>query len=121
MVRVCLQPSSESTASQVTVAGPQSSVAVTPVSQPGMIVGLQPRSRSAGQLTNVGGFKSSTHVNFCTQVASFSQPSFAVYVIVRVWTQPTASSTNANVTVAGPQSSVAVTPGSPVGIVVGGG
>src|SRR5262249_24798157 len=105
-----------STNVQVTFTGPQLSVAVTPGSHVGIDLGLQPMSWSAEQLSKTGGVVSSVHVIFCEQVAGLPQPSFAVYVSVRVWTQPSTTSFRSQVTVAGPQLSVAAMAGSQPGI-----
>ena len=54
------------------------SLAVTPESHSGMLAGLQPRLRSDGQLSNVGGVVSTVQVMRWTQVAELPQPSVAV-------------------------------------------
>ena len=64
---------------QVTVAGPQLSVAATLASQPGIVPGLAPRSVFPfTQFVNVGGVVSVVHVNVRVQVAVLLQASRAV-------------------------------------------
>src|SRR5262245_41031706 len=61
--RTCVQPVTWSgLATQVTVACPQLSLAVTFGSQPGMTAGLQSRVSSCGQLSNVGGVVSTNRM-----------------------------------------------------------
>ena len=79
IVRVCEQPVAESELEQVIVGVLQVSVAATElISQLGMVVGLQPRSRSGAQVVNVGLVVSTVHVMFCTQDAVLPQASVAM-------------------------------------------
>jgi hypothetical protein len=115
-----MQPLTASSLAQVTVAEPQLSLAVTPALQPGMLVGLQPRFVLLfEQLSNVGGVVSTVQVTVLVHVAVFRQSSVAVYIRVRVWTQPLTASSLAQVTVAEPQLSLAVTPVSQTGTLAG--
>jgi hypothetical protein len=115
-----MQPLVAVDAAQVTVAGPQLSMAVIVVLQVGSTVGLQPSSVLPGvQFSNTGGVVSTVHVAVRVHVVVLRQTSRAVYTNVRVVTQPLVASVDAHVTVAGPQLSVAVMVVRQIGSVVG--
>ena len=62
---------------QVTVTAEHTSVAVA-VPQPGIEVGLHPRSEPGGHNVNTGASVSTIHVNVCVHVEELPQKSVAV-------------------------------------------
>src|SRR5438034_11603940 len=102
------------------MAAPLLSLAVTAASQPGMLDCLRP---SFGllfeQLSKTGEVVSTVQVMVLVQLAVFRQSWVEVWRGGREWTQRLTASSLAQVTMAAPQLSLAVTPASQTGTLAG--